>query len=1067
MTLRHIKNINDNNSQKCVAHQKKCVAHHKGHNGRRFAGRSFSVLFALFALVVTSLAFVSCSDLFSPLNHSENPNISPNAALSESREVVISGSVNPNVRCGDGAYPAALFDINSGSNSSNRMALPSISGSKTYRIKANAEGLPERTGNINGTSKTFSIPLSLGSVWTITIWVDTQETGETAATTKLEGSYTYDHALTAADVNTPISISLHPMQTSGGTGTVDLPINNNDNYSMSVSVLSEPVAGTWNAAAALSAATYTNGIHISSIKSGTYVLGILFKDSSDSEVFYCEHAINVFDNLTTNTWIANSTGTPNSVDAGVLTVNSSIVDAYKRTNFYVGGTGASDTTGNGSSAAPYATVSKVLGIIGNGKTGTDYIIRLKGDIQDKINIQNTFTGGTITIKGYKANRTIKNNGTSANDNNTVTVQSTNAITLENITIDGNVAYPTGTEYSVGLRANSNTNITLKNCTITNTNRSNGSAIYNSSGTVTLENCTVSNCRSETVTSGSSVLVYNSGTLNLIGCTIENNTAKIIVFNNDQNCRLKLGGNISIPTGSTQIIPINLNASSGTGSQITIADNFSCSGTLLLELPSYADGNTVLVPENAGSTSAVASAASHFVLSEGSYAIGTSGENIGKLVLNPNIYVSSSAGSSGNGSLTAPYSTVTAALAKVRSLSANTPANYVINISGVINEAITLSTGTDSLGTFSGSTLTILGESKDTDKISVTGTGDSLINVSSGLTVNLENLTLQGSSMITTGVYVDNASSNVTITTCDIKQNRIGIIVKAGNVTVEGCSITGNINGAAAAYGGGIYNAGTLTIKSIGSYACSITGNSVNTSGYGGGVYNTGTLNMQGEVTINNNTCGTGSSAVNDNLYLKSGTSYLIHVTGALDSKCDIHFTTQTAPTPGTPVVFTSGYGTNGGSNISTANFTNDASYTVMAGTGSNSGELVLAASGGNIGTVFDYDVALSSTATEVAPGSVIAVTAAVTKNGTAVSPAPAASDITWSFTLLCAGDVVATIPSTTYPAATYITTGAGSASVTIPTDLTIFEGLSYTLHAVATYKDTPAKDADFTLTGAE
>ena len=227
------------------------------------------------------------------------------------------------------------------------------------------------------------------------------------------------------------------------------------------------------------------------------------------------------------------------------------------------------------------------------------------------------------------------------------------------------------------------------------------------------------------------------------------------------------------------------------------------------------------------------------------------------------------------------------------------------------------------------------------------------------------------------------------------------------------------------------------------------------------------MNIEGEVTINNNTCGTGSSAVNDNLYLKTGANYLIHVTGTLDSKCDIHFTTQTAPTPGTPVVFTSGYGTNGGSNISTANFTNDASYTVMAGTGSNSGELVLAASGGNIGTVFDYDVALSSAATQVAPGSVIAVTAAVTKNGTAVSPAPAASDITWSFTLLCAGDVVATIPSTTYPAAMYITTGAGTASVTIPTDLTIFEGLPYTLHAVATYKDTPAKDADFTLTGAE
>ena len=351
MTLRHIKNINDNNSRKCVAH-------HKDHTGRRFAGRSLSVIFALFALVVTSLAFVSCSDLFSPLNHSENPNISTNAALSESREVVISGSLNPNVRCGNGAYPAALFDINSGSNSSKRMALPSITGSKTYRIKANAEGLPERTGNINGTSKTFSIPLSLGSVWTITIWVDTQEAGETAATTKFEGSYTYEHALTADDVNTPVSISLHPMQTSDGKGSVALPVSHSG-YDMSVTVLSEPVAGTWAAANP----SYTTGISVADIKSGTYVLGILFKDPSGNDAYYCEHAVNVFDNMLTNTWVANSTGTPNSVDAGALTVNSNVVDAYKRTNFYVGGTGASDTNGNGSSAAPYATVSKVLGII--------------------------------------------------------------------------------------------------------------------------------------------------------------------------------------------------------------------------------------------------------------------------------------------------------------------------------------------------------------------------------------------------------------------------------------------------------------------------------------------------------------------------------------------------------------------------------------------------------------------------------------------------------------------------------------------------------------------------------
>lgn len=1054
MTLRHIKNINDNNSRKCVAHQKKCIAHHKHHTGRRFAGRSLSVLFALFALVVTSLAFVSCSDLFSPLNHSENPNISPNAALSESREVVISGSVNPNVRCGDGAYPAALFDINSGSNSSNRMALPTINGTKSYHVTATATGQEARNADVNETSKTFSVPLSIGSVWTITVTVDTQESGEAAASTKFKGSYTYDHALTADDVNTPVSISLHPMQTSDGKGSVALPVSHSG-YDMSVTVLSEPVAGTWAAANP----SYTTGISVADIKSGTYVLGILFKDPSGNDAYYCEHAVNVFDNMLTNTWVANSTGTTSSVVAGTLNVNSDIVNAYKRTNFYVSNTGNNDTA-DGSSQKPYATVSRVLDRIGSGTASTDYVIRLKTDIQENISIQSSLMNGTLTIKGYKGRKTIKR--PNANVTNIVSVNTTIPVTIENVKLENTST----SDECVALLANTNSNVTLRNSEITKTYRTNGSAVYNSGGTVTLEQCEIKDCVSGTGSGGSSVLIYNCNVLKIKGCHFHDNTVEYAILNNAATNELTLDGNIIIPVEENQ-----KNAIYGY-SGIKIGDNFDCDENLRLTLNSYTNGSTVLVPVTTGATSVVASAASRFVLDNPSFMIGTTDTDIGKLVLNPNVYVSSSSSnpagsSSGDGSQAHPYNTIQAAIDKIREL--NTAADYVINIKGVINEAVTLSTGTDSLGTFSGSTLTILGENKDTDKISVTGTAVSLINVSSGLTVNLENLTLQGSTRITTGVSVDNASSNVTITTCDIKQNKIGIIVNAGNVTVEGCSITGNINGAAGAYGGGIYNAGTLTLKSINSYACSITGNSVNTSGYGGGVYNTGTLNIQGEVTVKDNSCGSSSatSYTDSNLYLKSGTSYIINVTGALDSKCNIHFTTENPPTPGTPLVFTSGYGTNGGSNISIANFTSDEGYEVMAGTGSNFGELVLASSGGNIGTVFDYDVALSSAATQVAPGSVIAVSATVTKNGTAVSPAPAASDITWSFTLLCAGDVVATIPSTTYPAATYITTGAGSASVKIPTDLTIFEGLPYTLHVVTTYKDTPAKDADFTLTGAQ
>ena len=1043
MTLRHIKNINDNNSRKCAARNP----------GKRFAGRSLSVLFALFALAVTSVAFVSCSDLFSPVNSTENPsnpNLSPNTALSESREVVISGSVSRTVSCGNGAYPASLFNLDSDEDSSNRMALPTINGTKNYHVTATATGQSPRNATVNETSKTFSVPLSLGSVWTITVTVDTQESGEAAVSTKFKGSYTYDHALTADDVNTPVSISLHPMQSSDGMGSVALQVSHSG-YDMSVTVLSEPVAGTWAAANP----SYTTGISVADIKSGAYVLGILFKDSSGNDAYYCEHAINVFDHMLTNTWVANSTGTTNSVVAGTLTVNSSIVDAYKRTNFYVSNTGNNDTA-DGSSQKPYATVARVLDRIGSGTASTDYVIRLKTDIEENISIQNTLMNGTLTIKGYKGRKTIKR--PNANVTNIVSVNTTIPVTIENVKLENTST----SDECVALLANTNSNVTLRNSEITKTYRTNGSAVYNSGGTVTLEQCEIKDCVSGTGSGGSSVLIYNCNVLKIKGCHFHDNTVEYAILNNTATNELTLDGNIIIPVEENQ-----KNAIYGY-SGIKIGDNFDCDENLRLTLNSYTNGSTVLVPVTTGATSVVASAASKFTLTDGSYSIGTSGDDIGKLVLNPNIYVSSAtsdpAGSDDethDGSFEKPYATIGEAVNKILDL--NTAADYVIHVTGTLNCPVYLDNTT--LGTFSGSTLTIEGSDNSSDILDGNNLHDALGNsvnyliyINHTRPITLENLTIQNLTSDTyAAVHIDNTSANVTITNCDIKNNRIGVIVNNGEVTVEGCLISGNNNNASSGYGGGIYNAGTLTLKSNGSSACNIAGNKVNASGYGGGVYNTGTLNIQGEVRIKDNRCGTGTTYTVDNLYLKSGSSYVINVTGEINSNSEIHVTTQTAPTPNTPVVITSGLGTNGGSNVSAANFYSDANCAVYQDP--TSSEIKFGVSGGDISTVFDYNVALSCSETSISNGGGITVSATVTKDGTAVSPA--AADITWSAVLLCYGAEVLTIPSAN------IEPSAGSATITIPsTGLTIWDGIPYVLHVSAQYKNGPGDDLNADLTGS-
>ncbi len=230
---------------------------------------------------------------------------------------------------------------------------------------------------------------------------------------------------------------------------------------------------------------------------------------------------------------------------------------------------------------------------------------------------------------------------------------------------------------------------------------------------------------------------------------------------------------------------------------------------------------------------------------------------------------------------------------------------------------------------------------------------------------------------------------------------------------------------------------------------------------GYGIYSGGTLKVRGKIIVTGNTRGSGSDAKPGNVYLPAGKT--IAVIGALDANSSIGVTTQTKPTNGSPLAFTSGFGAGSGltSNSSTMReiFTSDEGYVVLAGTDTDEVEATLAASGGNITDAFVYDVALSCTATTVTPGDIFTVTAAVTKNGAAVSPAPVAEDITWGFELLCNGRVVKTIP------AAAINPMAGNAWFSLPLSVPIYGGVSYALHAVAIYKGV-SYDAEFELTGS-
>ena len=185
-------------------------------------------------------------------------------------------------------------------------------------------------------------------------------------------------------------------------------------------------------------------------------------------------------------------------------------------------------------------------------------------------------------------------------------------------------------------------------------------------------------------------------------------------------------------------------------------------------------------------------------------------------------------------------------------------------------------------------------------------GGQVITVREGATLNLSNGTLKGGwGGDSGGINNEGGTANltdVTITGCTGDDRGGGIVNRSGStLTMTRGAITGNISndkttpegggglfnaeGATATLtgvtitgntakvkgGGGICNYGTMTLD-----GCTITGNSCKMNGGGIWTAASATLNMQGTMTVTDNT--TANSATN-NLFLKTGA--IIHVTNAL------------------------------------------------------------------------------------------------------------------------------------------------------------------------------------------
>ncbi len=105
------------------------------------------------------------------------------------------------------------------------------------------------------------------------------------------------------------------------------------------------------------------------------------------------------------------------------------------------------------------------------------------------------------------------------------------------------------------------------------------------------------------------------------------------------------------------------------------------------------------------------------------------------------------------------------------------------------------------------------------------------------------ITLQGTSLRIDKSMVIDASALTSLTIDAAGQSGVLSVVAAADEEVELAGLT--ITGGSAAYGGGIYNSGTLTVT-----GCTISGNSAETYD-GGGIYNSGTLTVIGSTLSGN------------------------------------------------------------------------------------------------------------------------------------------------------------------------------------------------------------------------
>ena len=372
-----------------------------------------------------------------------------------------------------------------------------------YAVSAKNAENPEKTYTAQVSGSAFSIKLEKGT-WNITAegFSDSEKT-----VSVLKGSA----SVSIADENSVKSgISIKMLPQKDGKGNISLSIEAESGSGIkSVSAeLTKNGEGSSVYSERLNFSSSAAKIEKSDIPSGVYTLSLKFYSESDcnGELFYAaQEIVNVFNNLTTDTWQGNSV----YFSGGKFVLSKSAVESFKMNTFFV--QGESETTYTPAASADDSNAGTYFAPLASVQAAVDKI----NAINDGTTEYTIFVDGTVTADS--------NGNYSENNSSFVNISPASTLSLaikslssEKAVIDagrnGQNADTTGWRvFYIGSKAN----VVFENITVTGGSLdSSGGGIY-CDGNLSLKNCTVNGN-----------INYNDGNLTLEGAVSVENSIKI-------------------------------------------------------------------------------------------------------------------------------------------------------------------------------------------------------------------------------------------------------------------------------------------------------------------------------------------------------------------------------------------------------------------------------------------------------------------------------------------------------------------------------------------------------------